>query len=57
VATYARCGAIFNKDFIADLSSEKMIIGYGFDRVMAVILWPYYTFCRTIFCFFKQQKA
>jgi len=31
VATYARCGAIFNKDSIADLSRnlsvKKMIIG------------------------------
>jgi len=45
VATYTRCGGIFNNDFTAKLSRNLLVIKVEnrliFDRIMAVILWPH----------------
>jgi len=45
VATYARCGGIFNNDFTANLSRNLLVIKVEnrliFDRIVAVSLWPH----------------
>jgi len=45
VATYARCGGIFNNDFTANLLRNLLVIKVEnrliFDRIMAVSLWPH----------------
>jgi len=44
VATYARCGGIFNIHITTNLSEEscsEFFNWLSFDRVMVVSLWPY----------------
>jgi len=44
VATYARCGGIFNMDLTANLPRnlpiKKFVNRLRFDRIMVMTLWP-----------------
>ena len=46
VATYARCGEIFNNHFTANLpknlSVKNMVNRLRFGRIMAMSLWPHF---------------